>query len=479
MQVHAAIVEGRVGSILGMLPCSRAFLGCAALLTMSVAAAPQSAAPAAPAAAPATACPPGSHPLFNGTTLEGWVPVNVNPDTFVAKDGAIFCNGKPTGFLRTDRMYQNYVLDLDWMHQDKEGNAGLFVWSDPLPSQAQTMFPRAIEVQIMLTPDVKDKEGRLLYTGQGDVFSIWGAKMTPLRPHPAGWERTLPSQRVTKGAGEWNHYTVTCNNGNLTLAINGVEVSGATNVTPRKGYICLESEGSPVWFKNICLRELPAQEPLAAADTCMDGTGFTRLYDGASLRGWHEEDGKAGHWTPANGILTYDGKGSHLWTDQSYGDFELVADWRWTKDHQGRMARPFIGADGNEVKNPDGTLKTVDVDERDSGIYLRGSSKAQINMWLWPCGSGEIWGYRTDPQQPAAVRAACTPKVAADKPVGQWNRFIIRTVGDRVTVTLNGQTVIDRAQLPGVPTSGPIALQSHGCPVEFQNIFIRPLPPKG
>jgi len=65
--------------------------------------------------------------------------------------------------------------------------------------------------------------------------------------------------------------------------------------------------------------------------------------------------------------------------------------------------------------------------------------------------------------------------VHADKPVGEWNRFVIRMVGDRLTVDLNGKRVIDNAQLPGVPAKGPIALQSHGCPVEFENVFVRPL----
>ncbi|PHX78538.1 MAG: hypothetical protein CK544_02335, partial [Planctomycetaceae bacterium] len=100
---------------------------------------------------------------------------------------------------------------------------------------------------------------------------------------------------------------------------------------------------------------------------------------------------------------------------------------------------------------------------------------SQVNIWGWPCGSGEVFGYRTDPSMPAAVRAACTPKVCADKPIGEWNRMVIRMVGDRLTVDLNGQRVIDNAQLPGVPAKGAIALQSHGCPIEFENVFIRPL----
>jgi hypothetical protein len=115
------------------------------------------------------------------------------------------------------------------------------------------------------------------------------------------------------------------------------------------------------------------------------------------------------------------------------------------------------------------------VGERDSGIFLRGSTKSQVNMWMWPCGSGEVWGYRTDPKMPADVRAACTPKVAADAPVGQWNRFRIRMQGDVLDVWLNGAQVIESATLPGVPAEGPIGLQSHGSAVEFANIYVREL----
>jgi Domain of Unknown Function (DUF1080) len=434
--------------------------------------------PAPGIAARGEQCGPDCYRIFNGKDLTGWVKVNCHDDTFQAKDGMIFCTGKPTGFLRTDRMYENYVLEFDWKHMDAAGNSGLFVWSDPVPSPMQNMFPRAVEVQIMLTPDVKDKQGRLLYTGQGDVFSIWGTKMTPLRPHPAGWDRTLPSERVTKGAGEWNHYKVTCDRGTITLEINGHEVSGAKDVHPRKGYICLESEGSPIWFKDMCVKELPAASPaLERRDVCMDGTGMVPMFDGRTLAGWREEKGHEGHWKVDDGVVRYDGKGDSLWTTAEYDNFEMVVDWRWTKEHQGLMKRPYIGADGREVKNPDGSVKTLEVEERDSGIYLRGSSKAQINIWMWPCGSGEIWGYRTDSHTPDDLRAACTPKVNADKPVGEWNRFVIVMKADQVTVFLNGKLVIDHARLPGVPRRGPIALQSHGCPIEFENVFVRPLLP--
>ena len=73
--------------------------------------------------------------------------------------------------------------------------------------------------------------------------------------------RCLPSERRAKPAGEWNHYRVTCNDGVITLAVNGKVVSGGSACSPRKGYICLESEGSPVEFRDIRIKELPSTDP--------------------------------------------------------------------------------------------------------------------------------------------------------------------------------------------------------------------------
>jgi hypothetical protein len=114
-------------------------------------------------------------------------------------------------------------------------------------------------------------------------------------------------------------------------------------------------------------------------------------------------------------------------------------------------------------------------DAGDSGIYLRGNSKSQVNIWCSPLGSGEVYGYRTDKRLPEEIRRAVTPKLRADRAIGKWNRFIITMKGDRLTVVLNGRTVIDNAQLPGVPARGPIALQHHGDPIEFANIYIKEL----
>jgi len=193
----------------------------------------------------------GFRPLFNGKDLSGWVNVNLHDDTMSVRDGVIYCTGKPTGVMRTDRHYENFILELEWRHLRPKGNAGLFVWSDAKPT-THPLFTRSVEVQIL---DGRETEN---YTSHGDVFAIHGAKMTPDRPHPAGWMRCLPSEKRAKPSPEWNHYRVTCNDGAIQLAVNGKVVSGGHDVTPRKGYICLESEGSPIEFRNIRIKELPS-----------------------------------------------------------------------------------------------------------------------------------------------------------------------------------------------------------------------------
>ncbi|MSQ89837.1 MAG: DUF1080 domain-containing protein [Phycisphaerales bacterium] len=419
--------------------------------------------------------------LFNGKDLSGWVNVNCEASTWTVHPGDpsdptpfILCSGVPTGVLRTAQMYENFTLDLDWMHQEEPGNAGLFIWSDGLPAKG-VPFTRSVEVQIMLTPDVSNEQGQLLYTGQGDIFPIHGAVMTPARPHPAGWSRCLPSARMTKGKGQWNHYRVTANQGSITLAVNGTEVSSGTNITPRKGFICLESEGTPIRFRNIRLTPLPDSKPSIAAGQCARADeGFTSLLT-AGLPQWQDSPENQGHWTLEEGVLSYDGKGGDLWSKASFANFELIADWKWVGESQGKFTRPQLGPDGRDAKDASGATITAEIDEWDSGIFLRGNSKSQINIWNWPVGSGEVWGYRTDESMTAEVRAACTPRVRADAPIGSWNRFRIEMDGETLAVELNNQSVIGRALLPGVPASGTLALQTHGSAIAFTNIFIRPI----
>lgn len=100
------------------------------------------------------------------------------------------------------------------------------------------------------------------------------------------------------------------------------------------------------------------------------------------------------------GVIDYDGKASDLWTNASFKDFELTVDWRWSGPaHDADL--PIILASGEYKPGADGKPATQRVKEcGDSGVYLRGNSKSQVNIWCWPIGSGEVYGYRTDPRCP-------------------------------------------------------------------------------
>src|SRR5262249_23507508 len=155
------------------------------------------------APAPAGAQGDGFVPMFNGKDLTGWVNVNCAPETFFVKDNMIITTGKPTGYLRTERQYENFIAEFDWMHLPAKpgavGNSGFFVWADPIPAVG-TGYSRGIEVQVLVNLEYRDKTtNAVTATSHGDLFSIWGAKCVPDRPHPLGWERCLPSENRAKG----------------------------------------------------------------------------------------------------------------------------------------------------------------------------------------------------------------------------------------------------------------------------------------
>jgi hypothetical protein len=220
--------------------------------------------------------------------------------------------------------------------------------------------------------------------------------------------------------------------------------------------------------------------------------GFVALFNGRDFSGWKVPAGDNGHWRVVDGVIDYDAESEaasdnrHLWTEREFGDFVLRIDWRIKSTPYINPSVPIIRWDGTHKKDASGRDIRIPVPDSDSGIYLRGSSKSQVNIWCWPIGSGEVYGYRTDDSLPAAVRAGVTPSRNADRDIGAWNTFEITMRGDRLTVVLNGETVISRAQLPGVPPRGPIALQHHGdkkngawvsppALVQFRNISIREL----
>lgn len=413
----------------------------------------------------------GFVPLFDGKTLNGWVNVNCAPNTWTVKESMIHCTGVPTGALRTEKQYENFILELEWRHLVPGGNAGLFVWSEPI-SAPGVPFLRAIEVQILDTAYGKSD----WFTTHGDIFPIHGSTMKP--DAPSRGSRSFPNEMRSKSSPEWNHYRVTCNNGVIKLAVNGKEVSGGKDCIYRKGYIALESEGGKVDYRNIRIKELPSSGA-TPEETAPLEDGFQSIYTGVDLSGWNVQEGSQDHWRASDWKLTYDGKSTaenkHLWTQKSYKDFILICDWRWPSKPAKREF-PIVLPNGDYAKDGQGKRKTEILPSAgDSGIFLRGNTKSQVNIWNWSVGSGEVYGYRNNPKTDPAVRAALTPKVKADNAIGKWNRFIITMKGEKLTVVLNGITVIEDALLPGVPDQGPIGLQHHGDPIEFASIYIKEL----
>jgi hypothetical protein len=238
----------------------------------------------------------------------------------------------------------------------------------------------------------------------------------------------------------------------------------------------------------LVLALLSPSLPAAAKET---PPGFVSLFNGKDLAGWKVPEGDGGHWRVVDGVIDYDAQSAaaddkNLWSAAEYGDFVLRLEWRIKETPYVNPNVPIIRYDGSHKKGPDGKEIRLSVPDSDSGVYLRGSSKAQVNIWCWPIGSGEVYGYRTDPKMPASVRAGVTPRANADRDIGEWNAFEITMKGDRLTVVLNGVTVLENAELPGVPARGPIALQHHGQKkdgvwtgppslVQFRNISIREL----
>lgn len=246
-------------------------------------------------------------------------------------------------------------------------------------------------------------------------------------------------------------------------------------------------------IRKVALIALMAVVSGAAASRAQSpAAGFVSLFNGKDLGGWRIPAGDNGHWKVVDGVIDYDAESEapgdkSLWTEKEYGDFVLRVDWRLKETPYTNPNVHIVKPDGTSKLDAHGKPILMAVPDSDSGIFVRGEAKSQVNIWCWPVGSGEVYGYRTDDKMPVAVRAGVTPKKLADKDIGEWNRFEITMVGDRLTVVLNGETVIEKALLPGVKARGPIALQHHGewkdgkwvsppALVQFRNIEIKELP---
>ena len=190
--------------------------------------------------------------LFDGESLTGWTAVlsqkDVDPATvWSAKDGVLSCTGKPSGYIRTDREFENYTLSVQWRWTGEPGNNGVLVHATT--PEALGVWPKCQEVQ-------------LAHENAGDFWVIGSEIKTPLEGVP-GYEKMARGRRhlnfndgAEKPVGEWNEMTVICRGDTITVLVNGTVVNYGFDSSVTKGSVCLQSEGAPIEYREIVLTPL-------------------------------------------------------------------------------------------------------------------------------------------------------------------------------------------------------------------------------
>ncbi len=400
--------------------------------------------------------------LFNGKDLSGWVGATAG---YGAADGIMFCDPKTGGNLYTEKEYDNFILRFEFKVPENANN-GLGI----------------------RTP----RQGDAAYTGMElQILDDSGSKYTNLKPwqyHGSIYGVVAAKRGHQKKVGEWNFQEVRAVGSQITVILNGEVIVDADlskiektadgrehpGIRNTKGHIAWLGHGAKVEWRNIRIKEVGADYKYVTEEDNRAPEGFTALFNGKDLTNWKgvtrkekfdnplvrqkatpekraemqavadEEMNRTWH-VRDGGVLYFDGKGYSLATVKDYADFEMWVDWR------------LLSVKG------------------DSGLYLRGSPQVQI--WdahnQWKIGSGGLFNNKNNPSKPTSIE---------DRQIGDWNRFYIKMVGEKVSVKLNGVLVVDNVVLENywdrnqpIFAKEQIELQCHGDPIEFKNIYIREL----
>ena len=428
--------------------------------------------------------------LFNGKDLNEW---QGDLENHVIEDGILVCK-KGAKVLETKKEYSDFVFRFEFKLEES-GNNGIGI---RVPQAGKPAYG-GMEIQIL------DHNGSkyMMETTNGKKIS----RLKPWQVHGSIYGVMPAKTGYLKPVGEWNEETIICIEDHIKVILNGAVIVDAylDDLTPvdgrphpglrnRSGHISLAGHNDRVEFRNLAIADFsPSPTKPASTSDNTPPPGFVSLFNGKNLEGWkglaakNANDRRAlegddlkkaqaaadeimnAHWSVVEGVLTYDGKGQSLCTARDYGDFEFYMDW----------------------KIPPGA---------DSGVYLRGTPQVQIwdpwdprtkdksipatsEAWVTAyrngrnLGSGGLWNNR---------RHSNRPLVNADKRAGEWNTFLIRMVGDKVTIWLNDKLIVDRTVLENfwdkngriapLPRADQIELQHHGSELFFKNLYIRELP---
>lgn len=391
--------------------------------------------------------------LFDGQTLNGWTLIGKKGPGYAVKNGAIVCLAGGGGNLLTEKEYADFILRLEFKLEPGSNN-GVGIRA---PLRGDVAYS-GMEIQVL--DDSHPKYANLKpWQFHGSVYGV------------------VPAIRgALKKVGEWNQEEIECIGRRVRVTLNGQVIVDANlnevtdpdvlqkhpGLLRERGHIGFLGHNDYVEFRNIRVKEIPSapQDNAAPPD-------FIALFNGKDLAGWkglatdpvkrqkmtpeelRASQAKADelmrtNWKVENNMVGYYGKGfDNLCTVRDYGDFELWLEWKIEPN-------------------------------ADSGVYLRGTPQVQI--WDKPEGSGALWNNKKNSNKPLIV---------ADRPVGQWNHFRILMTGERVTIYLNNELVVQNVPLENfwerdkpVYSTGPIELQAHTTRVFFKNIYLREIPRK-
>jgi len=420
-------------------------------------------------------------PLFNGKDFTGWTGDIANYKI----DGSNVTCPKGAHSIATEKEYGDFIIDFKFKLETAGNNGiGLRVPKDGSPHIG------GMEIQIL---DSKYKNAKP-HQMHGSIYGVVPAKTGYLKP-----------------AGEWNHETIICIEDHVKVIVNGAVIVDASldRVTPidgqqhpglrnPKGQLMILGHNDPVEFKDLKIADFSPSPAMPKTDK--DNTapkGFTALFNGKDLSSWKGlADGNAlkrralkgddlkkaqeiadkimtEHWTVEDGVLIYNGGGKSLCTSKDYGDFEFYVDWRI---HQGADSGIYLrGTPQVQIWDPwDNTLKDRKAKTSKPATTpedIVAAYKTGRNL-----GSGSLWNNK---------HSRNVPLTLADNPIGEWNTFLIRMVGEKVTIWLNGKLVVDRTVLENfwdktrqtpVFREDQIELQHHGDELNFKNIYIREIP---
>jgi len=400
--------------------------------------------------------------LFDGETLKGW---QGSLKGHAAEDGLLIAKG---GRLFTEKEYSDFVFKFEFKLPPGANN-GLGIRTPVAGNPAYA----GMELQIL--DNAHPKYARLQpYQYHGSVYGVSPAK-----------------RGFMKKPGEWNRQEVIAIGHHIKVILNGHTITETylDKVKPmdkrahkgmlnKKGYIGFLGHGARIEFRNIKIKDYSLSDPMPKLSGLnIPPAGYNAEFNGKDLTNWKglvgnpktraamtpeklaEAQTKADSvmkkgWSVQDGILTFGGKGQSLCTAKDYGDFDMYVDWK--------------------IHN-----------RGDSGIYLRGTPQVQI--WdpnQHKVGSGGLYNNKKNPRKPIVPESEDpNAKKWADNPIGEWNTFYIRMVGENVTIYLNGKLVVNDTVLENywernkpIYRTGQLELQNHGNKLYFKNVFVRELP---